>query len=242
MSTDSNAVRWATKTGISAEVVTSAWQAGKDVAVPIGEPWEVLRMTVGVGCDALRRLRDSAIGPVILDPSRATLEILLPPGAAGNWPKLDGIACEAEGELLCPHPCLTTAAGHYRSGRQWLIPPVPAGTPQRCPKAPWTDGDALCEAIIAASARSAWQFLEAIRARETTTGTGISAPPFYSRHDGLSRQNKITNVEHRIPVDPESARVIPRNAPVTVGWSTWPGWMGRSTHPIRSTTPEGRSA
>ncbi|MBV9023726.1 MAG: hypothetical protein JO362_08000 [Streptomycetaceae bacterium] len=140
------AVKWATAAGVAVGDVLHAWKADRCIPVPIGRDWDVIRVTAHIGWDALARMRlaDHDFGPVVMNRPRRTLEIVVPPGSAAAWPALDRSACvaAAHGHLRCPPPW-TRAPGVEAAGYGWVY--AAPGT-----AVPYTDGDALCEAIVTA--------------------------------------------------------------------------------------------
>lgn len=160
------ATAWATAAGAAADDVLKGWRAGRLAEVPIGPRWDVVRVTDGLGFAALTRLQEAGapIGPVLETRPFAALEIVVPSGTATSWPTpLRFTTCVRRGLLRCPAPDATIATGRGAGGRSWVIPPIALLLPLTAAPAPWTDGDALCEAVVAATGHSVSPYLPGMR-------------------------------------------------------------------------------
>ncbi|WP_438297871.1 hypothetical protein [Streptomyces sp. HUAS TT7] len=153
MNSSHRSLTW-TAAGAPGIEVRRRWNAGQETDLPIGlAPWEILRVTTPVAVEALARMRARAVplGPVLNNPPRRTVEILVPSGTAAAWPALPGTRCVERGLIRCPPPHITAVCGR-RTARYWIIPPGPT-VPET------TDSDALCEAVTEAIAHAARPFL-----------------------------------------------------------------------------------
>lgn len=138
------AAEWLIRAGAPADDLYRAWARGAAVEVPIGELWEVVRITARLGDDAVRRLQDAGVdlGPVLDAPMRRAVELFVPLGTVTTWPRLRGTLATRRGYTLCPPPHMTATSGLRSTGaRRWIVPPLSPVT---------TDPDALCEAVAAA--------------------------------------------------------------------------------------------
>lgn len=166
MTCDPSALSWAVATGAMAADIRAEWGAGRAADIPIGHLWDVLRVIRGTGASAFQRLQElgEPVGPVLEVPLRDTVEFLVPPGTAADWPPLPGTRCVERGFIRCPGPDRTRSSGRRAScGRRWIVSPTESTIPT-------TDADALVEAVTAALAHRAEQWLHQIR-------PALSQPP-----------------------------------------------------------------
>ncbi|MYV63572.1 hypothetical protein GTW37_34785 [Streptomyces sp. SID4931] len=142
--TPATTARWIIESGAQTDHLHRAWATGQLAQIPIGDRWDVIRITAHLGYAALRRIRQRGIllGPVLETPARGAVEVLVAPGTAAAWPDLRNTRAVGSGMFLCPAPWVTTTARGpaARGYRAWIIPPGP-----REP----VDADALCEAVAA---------------------------------------------------------------------------------------------
>lgn len=154
--------RWIIESGAQPEHLHRAWATGQLAQIPIGDRWDVIRITAHVGYAALRRIRRAGtpLGPVLETPAREAVEVLVAPGTAAAWPNLGYTTAVGSGTLLCPAPWVTTTASSTPAQRYraWIIPPGP-----REP----VDSDVLCEAVAAELCQGR---LSGIFARSATDG------------------------------------------------------------------------
>ncbi|GGX36693.1 hypothetical protein [Streptomyces chryseus] len=131
--------------GAASEPLYRAWRLGAAADVPIGQLWDVVRVTTRLGFDAVDRVRRAGVelGPVLDTPARGAVEFIVPPGTATTWPQMLGTRAVSTGILRCPPPHITLASGRGSTGgRRWIMPPLYAPAT--------TDADALCEAVAGA--------------------------------------------------------------------------------------------
>jgi hypothetical protein len=102
---------------------------------------EVLRTTRALGLGVVARLRWARVrlGPVVDTAARHAVEFVVPPGTARSWLALPGTTCVSA--------CCTRWPGSV-GGRRWLVAPSVSAEP-------YTDADALCEAVAAELLRRA---------------------------------------------------------------------------------------
>ncbi|MGW0785905.1 hypothetical protein [Streptomyces sp. NPDC002913] len=139
------AAAWFIAAGAQAEPLHRAWSSGGVADVPIGQLWDVVRLTTALGHDVLDRVRriGSQVGPVLETPARGAVEYLVPRGTAATWPPMVGTRATGMGLLRCPSPGVTLSSGQRSTGRRsWIVPPLDVPST--------TDADALCEAVAAA--------------------------------------------------------------------------------------------
>ncbi|OII64296.1 hypothetical protein BJP40_00040 [Streptomyces sp. CC53] len=139
------AARWFIEAGAEARPLYQAWNRGAAADVPIGNLWDIVRVTSRLGADVIARVRrhGAELGPVLETPARGAVEFVVPPGTAATWPDLMGTIAAARGVLRCPPPHVTAASGLRSTGaRRWIVPPLYAPAT--------TDANALCEAVAAA--------------------------------------------------------------------------------------------
>ncbi|WP_326655684.1 hypothetical protein [Streptomyces sp. NBC_01750] len=139
------AARWFIAAGAEVGPLYRAWNGGAAADVPIGQLWDVVRVTTRLGYEVLSRVRSisAEIGPVLDTPARSSLEFIVAPGTAASWPQMIGTRAAATGYMRCPPPHVTVASGLRSTGaRRWIVPPLYAPAT--------TDADALCEAVAAA--------------------------------------------------------------------------------------------
>jgi hypothetical protein len=115
------------------------------IPLPIGDTWEVVRITAARGRQTVTRLRAAGVrpGPVLHNRARGALEFVVEAGASAGWPALPDSWCYktvTRGMLLCPPARVAESNGAApRRGRVWLVPPR-TGLPP-------TDGALLCAAL-----------------------------------------------------------------------------------------------
>ncbi|MEV5774204.1 hypothetical protein AB0L49_23590 [Streptomyces antimycoticus] len=166
MTCDPSALSWAVAAGATAASIRTEWRAGRAAEIPIGQLWDVLRVTTRTGTSAFQRLQvlGEPVGPALEVPLRHTVEFLVPPGTAAVWPPLPGTRCVGRGIIRCPAADRTRSSGRRAScGRRWIVAPTDAPVPT-------TDADALVETVTAALARRAVQWLDQVR-------PALSKPP-----------------------------------------------------------------
>ncbi|MFF2650405.1 hypothetical protein [Streptomyces sp. NPDC058045] len=114
-------IDWIKDTGAPVSPVLVTWAAGQCAVLPIGICWDVVRLPIDTGSEALRQLHalGSTIGPAIA--SLDSVEVLVPVHSADAW-DLPGCSVLQIGEhLVAPSPLFGAPSGV--DGRTWLHRP-----------------------------------------------------------------------------------------------------------------------
>ncbi|MBD2829894.1 hypothetical protein ID875_21240 [Streptomyces globisporus] len=92
--------RWIIECGAPSEDLRRAWATGQLAQIPIGDRWDVVRITTQLGYAALRRVRQAGVplGPVLETPARGAVEVLVapappPPGPISATPRRSAPEC-----------------------------------------------------------------------------------------------------------------------------------------------------
>ncbi|WP_234347968.1 hypothetical protein [Streptomyces specialis] len=178
MKRQTSALSWAVQSGVCGDEARMRWRLGRAVEVPVGTLWEVVRVSRPVATGAIERLRHDgvALGLALEVPSNGSVEFVVPCGTAQSWPPVPETGTVVDGLMRWPAAKVSVANGQRTMcGRQWLVSPVVAD-------ALTTDGDALCEAVVASLAHLAFaelpEFATTVRGRSVelpTTIAGIRA-------------------------------------------------------------------
>lgn len=170
MSKCPEAVAWATARGADETDVRRAWRLGQTADVPIGTRDEVVRAGSAAAFSAIHRLQSDGclLGPILDVQRQGVIEFFVPRGTARSWPMaLLDMVCVERGALPCPAPRFVIGSGLSAGGRSWVVPPVRVAQVLTPAPAPWTDDDALCEALAAAIVHSVGPYIPKQARRRT---------------------------------------------------------------------------
>jgi hypothetical protein len=117
------AAEWLAAAHTSPQRVYKEWLEQRFVLFPLGRRWDVVKLPAP-DAHTVRGLLDKpgVNGPILHDPRRRALYILVPAGTATGW-ALPGTTCLGTGSYLgVPAPSHTAPTGYH-----WAIPPDGTG-------------------------------------------------------------------------------------------------------------------